>query len=316
MDLSPAPFFAEIAKGPEGGTAQWVQTNDGLRIRVGHWPAAGGAAPKGTVLIFPGRTEHIEKYGPTATDFCARGFAVLAVDWRGQGIADRMLEDRRLGHVGHFSDFQRDVAAIVAYAEAEELPQPWFLLGHSMGGAIGLRAILDGLPVKACAFTGPMWGIHIPTLMKPLEKFLTAFGGVLGMKNKVVPTLTTEPYACSAPFEGNSLTTDEEMFAFIGSQIEAEPDLALGGPTINWLIEAISECRALNAAPSPDLPCLTFVGAHEQIVHVPSIRNRMRRWPRGKLVEVPNAEHEVLLEKPEIRDTVHAQIAEHFTAAV
>ena len=76
---SPAPFHADIAQGPEGGAAHWLTTSDGLRIRAGHWrpPQAGsaghGTAPAGTIFLFPGRTEYIEKYGPFAKDMVARG---------------------------------------------------------------------------------------------------------------------------------------------------------------------------------------------------------------------------------------------------
>jgi len=55
-----APFFADIDDGPEGGAAWWLTADDGLRIRLGVWSKE---AAKGTVLLFPGRTEYIEKYG-------------------------------------------------------------------------------------------------------------------------------------------------------------------------------------------------------------------------------------------------------------
>ena len=77
-----APFFEDIALGPIGGAAHWLTTVGGLRIRGGHWT---GPHMKGTVLLFPGRTEYIEKYGPTAADFLARSYAIVAIDWRGQG---------------------------------------------------------------------------------------------------------------------------------------------------------------------------------------------------------------------------------------
>ena len=61
----------------------------GVRIRVGLWHRQG---PAGTVLLFPGRTEYVEKYGRTARLLAARGLATLVIDWRGQGIADRLVE--------------------------------------------------------------------------------------------------------------------------------------------------------------------------------------------------------------------------------
>ena len=108
--LDPAPFLDDIAYGPEGGAACWVKTSDEVKIRVGYWPLKNA---KGTVLLFPGRTEFIEKYGQAAAALAARGFASVAIDWRGQGMAERLLADPLVGHVNHFPDYQKDVAAMI-----------------------------------------------------------------------------------------------------------------------------------------------------------------------------------------------------------
>lgn len=122
MEFSPAPFFENVAGGPAGGAAHWVATADNTRIRVGHWHTEGET--NGTVMMFPGRTEYIEKYGDTAAEFASRGFAFLAIDWRGQGLADRLLDDPRVGHVDQFSDYQQDVHATLALAAKLDLPKP------------------------------------------------------------------------------------------------------------------------------------------------------------------------------------------------
>ncbi|MGR3758564.1 alpha/beta hydrolase [Roseobacteraceae bacterium NS-SX3] len=312
MELEPAPFFGDLANGPEGGQAYWVKASDGLRLRVGHWQPEG--ADKGTLLLFPGRTEYIEKYGFAAAEMAARGYATLAVDWRGQGLADRMLGDRRLGHVVEFSDYQKDVDAMVALAERLDLPRPWFLLGHSMGGAIGLRAAMEGLPVKACVFTGPMWGIMIPRAMRPVASVLGRLAPLMGFSAMRAPTTTFEQYVQVNPFEGNTLTNDPEMYATMQAHMKAQPDLALGGPTIHWLSEGLKECAALARLPSPKLPCITFAGAQEQIVNLEAVRDRMRRWPGGELDIIGDAQHEVLMEGPAIRQHVFGKIAALFDA--
>ena len=132
--MESAPLFAEIADGPDGGEAWWLTADDGVRIRVGAWAKD---APKGTVLLFPGRTEYIEKYGRTAAHLARRGYATLAIDWRGQGIADRLVSDAMAGHVLDFNDYQRDVAAMISAARELDLPKPWHLLAHSMGAVSG-----------------------------------------------------------------------------------------------------------------------------------------------------------------------------------
>ena len=310
MEPTPAPFFADIAQGPAGGAAHWVRTSDGLRIRVGHWRS--DATTRGTVLLFPGRTEYIEKYGPAAADLAERGYATLSVDWRGQGLADRMLPDRLLGHVEAFLDFQKDVEAAVRLAERLALPKPWYLLGHSMGGAIGLRAAINGLPVNACAFSAPMWGIQIPAALRPVARVLGALGPRFGLAKLRTPTTTVEAYVQASPFEDNTLTNDPDMYRMMQDQLAAQPDLSLGGPTVQWLTESMAECASLAANASPALPCVTFLGTNEQIVNTAAIHDRMARWPGGELVMVDTAQHEVMMEGPDIRREVFDRMVRLF----
>ncbi len=311
MDPAPAPYFAEIAEGPDGGAAHWLITSDGLRIRVGHWRPEGRS--RGTIFLFPGRTEYIEKYGPAAKEFTARGYAVLTIDWRGQGLADRLLDDRRLGHVGRFIDYQKDIAAAVELAAVLDLPQPWHLLAHSMGGAIGLRWVMAGAPVETCAFTGPMWGIHMSPWLRPVAQVVSALAPRLGQGNRLLPTTSIDPYVHGTEFEDNLLTGDPVMFAMMQTQLTAQPGLNLGGPSIDWLGESMRECRLLAARPSPGIPCVTFLGSDEDIVDTPAIHDRMARWDNGELIMVPKGRHEVLMETPDIRARVFDRLETLFT---
>ncbi|WP_372605639.1 alpha/beta fold hydrolase [Actibacterium sp.] len=298
--LDRAPYFADIADGPEGGAAYWLTTRDGLRIRIGVWTS--DAATKGTVLLFPGRTEYIEKYGPAAVDLLARGYAVVAVDWRGQGLADRLLDDPQRGHVDHFHDYQHDVAAMVAALDQLSLPGPHFLIAHSMGGCIGLRSLIEGLDVRAAVFSAPMWDIRIFPLIRPFARVLGWQFRCLGFGRSYAPGSTgRRSYAATQPFKGNALSTDHEMYAHMQNQLKARPELALGGPTVTWVHEALRECVALSALPSPDCPTLTFLGGAENIVCSVASRDRMNRWPRGQLIELPGARHEVMMETPQTR---------------
>lgn len=311
MSITPAPFFEDVAGGPAGGAAWWVQTSDNVRIRVAAWHAEG--AVKGTVFMFPGRTEYIEKYGETATQLVSRGYSVLSVDWRGQGLADRLLDDRRVGHVGHFTDYQKDIAAVLRVAREQELPKPWHVIGHSMGGAITLRAVMEGMPVQTCAFTGPMWGIYIAPIMRPLSRLTTIIAPLFGIQNRNAPSTSLGSYVLEQEFEGNTLTRDRDMYQMMRNQLTAHPELGLGGPSIHWVKEAVAECELLAERASPDLPCLTFLGTNEQIVDQDPIRARMPKWPRGHLVDVPGGEHEVLMETPNVRGPVFDQLDHLFT---
>lgn len=311
MQMHPAPFYHDVAEGPKNGTAHWLTTSDGVRIRMGHWRAE---EEKGTILLFPGRTEYIEKYGRTAEAFGKRGYAMLAIDWRGQGLADRLIEDRDSGYVGEFDDYQKDLAAVMEAAEALDLPKPYYLIAHSMGGAIGLRAVMSGLPVKAAVFSAPMWGILMAALMRPTAWALSWASKKAGIGHKMTPGTKALTYVLAEPFEGNNLTHDENMWRYMQVQMRRYPDMALGGPSMHWLHEALGDMKELAAQPAPDLPCLTFLGDQEQIVEPKAIHTRMDTWPGGELVVIEGAEHEVLMELPEIREMIHDRTAAFFDA--
>ena len=273
------------------------------------------AGAKGTVLLFPGRTEYVEKYGDAAREFAARGYATLAIDWRGQGLADRLVPDTRVGHVEWFSDYQIDTDAVVEALAHLDLPRPFHLIGHSMGGAIGLNALMNGLDVASACFTGPMWGISIAPVVRQIGWTLAVMAPKVGFGHKLPPSTRYENYVTNTAFEGNALTRDREMYDMMRAQIAAHPELAIGGPTLTWLREALGITRAMAARPAPALPCLTFVGAAEHIVDVERIRTRMAAWPGGELVVVPEAEHEVMMEVPATRRMIFDRMAAHFDAA-
>src|SRR5438876_9335271 len=92
---------------PDGAIAGKVRTPDGVELRFARWdsPASG----KGTVCVFTGRSEFIEKYFETVRNLRQRGFAVAVMDWRGQGHSSPQLPDRRKGQLESFSDFEIDV---------------------------------------------------------------------------------------------------------------------------------------------------------------------------------------------------------------
>jgi len=312
IHLQEAPLFADVCLGDTPGAAYWTETQDGLRLRLGLFRAPHA---KGTVLLFPGRTEYIEKYAQSADELAQRNLSTLVIDWRGQGLADRMLDDTRIGHVDSFDDYQTDIRAMMSAAEALSLPRPFYLLSHSMGGCIALRALHEGLDVTAAAFTAPMWGIRISLPLRPVAFVLKYLLPSIGLGHITPPTTVPEPYVLHAPFKTNTLTRDPEMWEAMRQQIGTHPQISLGGPSIIWLREALAECDALAAMPSPDTPCLTFLGTDERIVHTGRIHARMKAWRSGVLECVEGARHEVLMENAALRKDVFDQIARHFETA-
>jgi lysophospholipase len=287
--VTPAPFHAGLADGPPGAVCVWVQSGS-ARIRLAWW----NAGAKGTVLLLPGRTECIEKYGRA-------GYSVISIDWRGQGLADRALPDRMVGHVEDFAEYQQDLDAMQTVARQAALPEPWYLIAHSMGGCIGLRGLMRGLPVKAAAFSAPMWGISMAAWLRPVAQMVSALSGHLGLATRYAPTTGPQNYLQQVPFDGNVLTTDRAMWDYMLHQIKQVPELGLGGPSLAWLGAALRECASLAALPAPKLPAICALGTAEKVVDVPPVHLRMAAWSNGQLDLYPGAEHEIMMEGPSVR---------------
>ena len=307
--LTEAPFHAALADGPPGAVSVWLKAGR-ARIRVAWWRAG----EKGTVLLLPGRTECVEKYGRAAGDLVARGFSVITIDWRGQGLADRALADRMVGHVDDFDEYQEDMDAMLAAAAEAGLPQPWYLMAHSMGGCIGLRALMRGVPVKAAVFSAPMWGIAMAAWLRPVASVVGTLARPLGIAHRYAPTTGGQAYLATQPFQGNVLTSDPEMWDYMRRQVVEVPELGLGGPSIAWLKAALVECAALSRMPAPRVPAICALGTAEKVVDVPPIHLRMAGWATGQLDLYPGAEHEIMMEGPAARARFFDRAAALFEA--
>ncbi|WP_301458612.1 alpha/beta fold hydrolase [Pseudorhodobacter sp.] len=269
---------------------------------MAHWPSQDQAAEKGSILLFPGRTEYIEKYGRIAAAFAARGHATVVIDWRGQGLTERPRLDRMVGYVKEFYSYQKDLAAVLAKLDELGLPKPSYLVSHSMGGCIALRSLLNGLQIKAAAFSAPMWGIQFAPGLGPIARLIAVVGAHLGMGLRYAPGTGPQTYVNATGFAGNMLTRDPETFGWLQSQAVSKPELTLGGPSLQWLNAALCECHALRTLAAPPLPAICFLGESERIVDPAAIHARMAHWSSATLTMVPEAEHEIMMEIPATRN--------------
>lgn len=301
--MQPAPFNSLAGDPPANLRSFWLKAEDGVRLRAAHWSSAGSTQPsRGTVLLLPGRTEYLEKYRDVADDLVRAGYDVISIDWRGQGLSDRLTDDPRASHIGDFADYQRDLLEMVVCAESLDLPRPWHLLSHSMGGAIGLAALIDGLPVERAVFSAPMWAINFTRGLRPIARALSGFGRRIGRGQGYVPgSGGTNSFILSTSFQRNLLTSDGMQWGRLVSENFAWPEMVLGGVTHDWLHAALAECDRLAALPAPPVPVLVALCGRDTIVSAGAIRDRVARWGTADLLELDGSKHEPMMERDAIR---------------
>ena len=311
QNVSDAPFATDVSEGITDVSAYWVKTKDGKRVRVVCWAAS--KAKHGTVFLLPGRTENVEKYGRTAARFVEEGLAVVALDWRGQGLSDRLTKDSRMSHVRRYSDYQYDLEAMISLASGIlGLGKPWYLVGHSLGAGIALRHLLKSNLFSACAFTGPLWGVNLPTLQWTAAWPLSLGAQIIGLGHRYCPGADGSSYVLSTVFADNRLTNDISMYEYYRSITRALPDQVIGGPSLQWLFQTLRETMALSKLPSPSLPCLTFLGDNDEMISKSAVAQRMSSWPLGKLKLIQQAKHDLMCETPEVRDHVFSSMVTLF----
>jgi len=284
-----------------GGDVFDIPSFDGLSIRCARWPAALPAA-RGTVLFLQGRTEFIEKHLETIGDLRLRGFAVWALDWRGQGLSARQLDDRHKGHVATYDDYLQDLQLLVAGHLKDQAEGPLLLLAHSMGGHIGLRFLHDhpGLFQRA-VLCAPMIGIRRgPTGVA--ARLMATVANILGGDRAYVPSLGPYDHR-TRRFEGNLLTSDAERFARTHAHIARDPRLALGGPTLGWLAASFRSIARLHRdAPAIRTPVLIVSAGDDRVVDN-AAQHRLHRGGIAdcRLETIAGARHEILCERDAIR---------------
>jgi len=123
----------------------------GIALFTQHWRTSN---PQGHVLLVHGYAEHSGRYGHVAAALRRAGYDVTAYDQCGFG---RSPGDRAL--VGRFDTLADDL-----YAMATTLPiskGPLFVLGHSMGGLVVLRALLrHSMPASGVVLSAPALSVE------------------------------------------------------------------------------------------------------------------------------------------------------------
>jgi lysophospholipase len=291
---------------PDGAVSGILKTPDGVALRFARWAPPPGR--KGTVCLFQGRAEFIEKYFETVRDLRARGFAVATLDWRGQGMSERVLRNPLKGYVRNFSQYQIDLEAFINEVVLPDCPPPIFALAHSMGALVLLRAAYAGIRwFDRMVLLSPM--VALPGMRRTAAtRALVRSLRLGGFGSLYVPGGDASVMQLR-PFVGNLLTADPVRYARNVAVLEAEPKLAIGWPTVAWADAAF---RAMGELAEPGYagrirqPILIIAAGLDAIVSTPAIDEFAVQLRAGSHLIVPGARHELLMEQDRFRGQVLA----------
>lgn len=153
------------------------QVAGGTALALHHWPAEGAA--KAVLLIAHGYAEHGRRYDALARRFAALGYHLYALDHWGHGRSDG-----RRGYVPDFAVFTAGMMAQLVHVKAQHADLPRVLLGHSMGGLIAARHLVQAQSdYQAAALSGPALAMQPQPSMvaRGAARLLSHFASRLGI---------------------------------------------------------------------------------------------------------------------------------------
>lgn len=296
---------------PEGWRWHMFSGSGGHRLRFG------SVFPKddfkAIVVILPGLSEFGEKYFEICRDLLAMGYACWILDWQGQGRSHRHLP--KSPHKRISSGFERDMRDLHIFMEeyvkkSSINPRvgrmPLIMLGHSMGGNIGLRYIHKYIgDFDAAAFTSPLLEIKafhlIPYQLRvPLTRFLYEIGDC-----SYVPGGGDYSPSMREGKAAKLFSKDTERCQIHAKWYKFDPNLQVGNVTWRWLYHATKSCHFLNKKKfltEINIPVLLASASQDHLVSNTAISRAHRLLPNSQYLQLAPSRHEILMEKDGVRD--------------
>lgn len=302
---------------PEGWRWGHFHNAAGAKIRYGTIEPLG--TPRATVVGVPGFGGFAEQWFELVRDLTARGFAVRLMDWRGQGGSDHYLPNT---HKYHAQGYGRDVADLQQFVGSivrQESSRPLLLLGHSMGGHLGLRHLATHPGLFRGAFlTAPLLGVktvkHAPGLVARVARLMN----LIGLGTRYIPGHADWFFRPHYTVEDSTLSHDPIRYRVAQLYYQLKPELRIGGATWAWLDHTFRSVAWINRESvlrSIETPVFIVQAGADHLVDNALQDRAATLMPHAELHRFAGAKHDILMEKDEIRVPLLADL-DRFTAKV
>ena len=288
----------------EPTTFEFLQTFDGIRIRSGFWETDHPRC-RGTVVLLGGRAEFIEKYAETIDELMGRGFDVFSLDWRGQGLSDRMLDDANKGYVESYEHYIQDLKHYFDTIVLERCRRPLLVMAHSMGASITLHFLkrFSGV-VDQAVLMSPMVDVRTKPMPYPVAKWCSRLLVRMGKGDAAIPSFQRND-SFFRPFHRNWLTGDPDRFKRIQRLLKHNPRLSVNAVTFRWLLETfatLEQFRQPDFCKTIATPLLLVAAGRDRVVSNEAIFRLSEKLPRCRLITLKGARHEILQEQDGVRE--------------
>jgi lysophospholipase len=303
-----AALTPQIVEHYKQGQDGFFKTVDGLKL---HYHINLAQDPRGTIVIVNGRGESHLKYAELIYDLNHLGYSIYTYDHRGQGLSQGRLADfPDRDDIIHFDSMATDLATFVAAVVPKAAPL--YMIAHSMGGLVAARFTelypKTAARFKAVALNSPALGLQTGYPDAVAE-------GLACLIYKATDYAPGQgPYDPNGTFANNGVTSSPERFAFNKARMQSVPGATLGGVTDRWICQTIRAGHAAQrSAIFIHVPLFISSATDDSLVR-PLDEQFFCGLNFGCHIQSYPGQHELLMERDEIRNQVIADILGFFRA--
>ena len=289
------------------------QTKDGMELSAIRFKNPNSI---GTIVVVNGLSETWAKYGEVFYDLYQKGYSIYSYDHRGQGLSPHLSHfNPEINYIHHFSDYIEDLNTFV---ETVVIPnthsnEKFFLLGHSMGGAISTAYLSEyKTPFLKAILSAPMLQINTKPYPEAIARTIVAAACTIGLGDRYA--IGFKDYDVNAPFAGNIYTGSEDRFWMTSEVYRENPRAQMGGPSNRWIEQSITATHRIRKETGKiEIPFLLFQAENDQLVVAKGENTGCKNAGSlcTKIIE-KGSQHEMLMEKDLIRNDVFDHLFQFF----
>ena len=301
----------EVPEFPADWRTTLYTTTDGTRLRWGE--TSNRDTAKATLVIVPGYTATLDMYGEHVGLLRQRGYHVMAVDLRGQGMSERARPDKpEKLFVKDFGVYSDDLAGFIS----ENAPQGAKVIpfGMSLGGHVALRmaadhpGTADALFLLAPAIEPNTGGVDANLMYR-----VASLAESLGRGKRYLPgqgdwTPKGRDFSIAAP----EFCASEPKRLWLRDVIYTRmPQQRVGGVTASWgkgLMDSSKRLRSSDAVRSLPLPVTMFRAEVEDFVENDAMEAVCGAMPNCRLIDLPGTAHCLMQESDSVIEQMFDQL--------
>ncbi|MCG8572315.1 MAG: alpha/beta fold hydrolase [Spirochaetes bacterium] len=258
----------------------------------------------GALIFVLGYGESYIKYAEVMYDLQDLQLSYYAYDHCGMGFSGRLLEDPVKTYINSFESYVTDLNTFITDIVQSKKHKKLFLIAHSMGGGVATLFLAENPElIDGAILSAPMHKVKMP-IPENISLFITSLAEkwgkgkeyALGQNGKINPVDFEQQNTCSH---------SKERFYLWKKNIMREkyPQIYIGGGTNNWIKELIIATKRIRQnGDQIQTPFILLQAGQDDWVDNQGHLQVLSKTNFGKLITLPGARHDILLEKDEIRD--------------